>query len=291
MHAFAPLFIAALALLILYGWLVKPRVRGRKRRAALQAMGFEDVPRNRLFTDARALGRTFPQDNRCSIRDPVARGQTALGETILLDVDGAMDTDATTVFTAIGYRVDSRLPDFRILPMPGRIEQALGNVAGKAAAALVDAARNNLPPVAATTTAGAAGAPVEPPRRRAINARSVDRFFEHERAADALLENMLRCGIAIADPEFSRHYRVTGSSEVEVLAVLTPAFLHALPSPEYSKLALHKTGEWLFIYAGGWTKRLSPEQYGEWLARTTGLALLLDLHATVPDSAATAATH
>lgn len=270
------LFLGAIALLVAGGW-VKAFVRGKQRHAALPAMGFKEVPREQVFANAKAIAHTFPMDVVCVVSPTVGLGRSALGQTVLFTVNWFANNNPVAA-TIAGVQVDPGLPDFQVRYTSIKTTDEW---AGKALQHLAGQAPNAATGIAVDADPGVAG----PPMLQMSNsdyrqaAHHPERFTDEASVRAALHPAQHR--IEIADPRFSRNHLVYGSDDASVRAMLTPAFLEALAGDESGDLEAHKTGEWLFVYAGCGRHRatpVAPVDYPQWLARCVALAQTLNLH-------------
>jgi hypothetical protein len=258
------MLVIALTLLVIVSRRFSTRNSAKKRTAVFAGMGFIEITRDEAFgNEVRAIAPAIePTCNFIYTSMWVGKGSSAIGETLIFDVDGGLQVRHTVA----GFRVPQSIPDFYIC------HRSVLDGFDKRVAAVTD----RLVQAAPLQQQGTAQQQADE------TARPASHFSVHWGKPDHSLANRIASvnEISFNDrPDFAKKYHVSTSDESAMRRALSPAFTEALETMNDSNLNMLKLGGWLFVYGSILTQYPSPGKYPALLEKGVKVISLLDLRA------------
>lgn len=238
------LFLVALLVLIFVVPAVRRRKGGKQRAEVLRAMGFADSTSAQTFAAPDVLACMIYDSPALHIAEPVARGPSEMGETVIFDFTRLSD-DVADVGTIVAFRTPDGLPDFEI-------DHALP---------------------ADRLFKGGHDADIGRPGSLAkYDHRSHTWIYP-----DVDIPVMKRVAIE-GGPAFADNFFVWSSDEGGMRRALTPAAIAALCALDENRLRVLKRMGWLMVYRAT-SKPTPPERYPALLQEAVQLVQKMDLTA------------
>ena len=230
----------------------------KARSAAISAMGFADVERSEIFGPIKVEGEEFScrvgNLQISSIQTPVAKGTSALGETIIFDIEAhtAGLEGAGNFFTVVGFRAAKEIPEFEI-----HHRYLLDRFLKKKFGPKAQVARP------------AQGQP-----------QNIGRLQIRQPLSGAEVPNEVQMD---GNREFSDNFIVLAHDPDSAKRMITASLMATLVSMNDSTLYLKKVQDWIFVYRQT-GNAVRPEKYPSLIEEAVDLAKRLNLSAAT-DSA------